>query len=120
MRWMHVTPGGTLYVVDGSDLVRVRGGRAERLVRSVTSARMHTVMGIWTDRAENVYLADHANRAVKRVTPDGRVSVYARSTFPWSPTGGAFAANGDLWLLEASVTNDVRVRRIPFRSAAAR
>lgn len=69
-------------------------------------------MGIWTDRAENVYLADHANRAVKRVTPDGRVSTVATSSFPWSPTGGAFAANGDLWLLEASVTTQVRVRKL--------
>jgi sugar lactone lactonase YvrE len=117
MRWLHVTPAGTLYVVDGSDLVRVRDRRAVRLARSITTAQRHTVMGIWTDRAENVYLADHANRAVKRVTPDGRVSTVATSSFPWSPTGGAFAANGDLWILEASVTNQVRVRRIGARTA---
>jgi hypothetical protein len=42
------------------------------------------------------------------------VSVHAGATFLWTPTGGAFAANGDLWLLEASVTNDVRVRRVRF------
>ena len=35
-----------------------------------------------------------------------------RSAVPWSPTGGTFAPNGDLWLLEATVTNQVRVRRI--------
>ena len=113
MRWLHVTPAGTLYVVDGTDLVRIRNGRVERFARGVTSARRHTIMGLWTDRAENVYLADHEHRTVKRVTPSGAVSLFARSTFPWSPTGGAFAPNGDLWLLEASTTNTVRVRKVP-------
>jgi hypothetical protein len=112
MRWLHATPGGTLYVVDGSDLVRVRGGRAERFVRNITTAARHTMMGLWTDAAENVYLADHANRVVKRVTPAGVVSTFERSTFPWSPTGGAFAANGDLWVLEWTITSQVRVRKI--------
>ncbi|HYC90062.1 MAG TPA: hypothetical protein VEO54_12680 [Thermoanaerobaculia bacterium] len=112
MRWLHATPGGTLYVVDGSDLVRVRGGRATRFVRNITTAERHTIMGIWTDGAENVYLADNKNRVVKRVTPAGVVSTFARSTFPWSPIGGAFAANGDLWVLEATSTSSVRVRRI--------
>ena len=120
MRWLHATPAGTLYVVDGSDLVRVRNGRAERFVRNVMKtsilrphvANQHAVMGIWTDRAENVYFADYANGEVKRVTPVGVVSTFTRSTLPWGPTGGAFASNGDLWLLEASVTNHVRVRRI--------
>jgi sugar lactone lactonase YvrE len=112
IRWLHATPAGTLYVVDGSDLVRIRGGRAVRLVRNLTSAARHTVMGLWTDAAENVYVADNEHRVVKRVTAAGVVTVFARSTAPWSPTGGTFAANGDLWLLEASTTNAVRVRRI--------
>jgi hypothetical protein len=112
MRWLHATPGGTLYVVDGSDLVRVRGGRAVRLVRNITTAARHTMMGLWTDPAENVYLADYANGQVKRVTPAGAVSTFARSPKPWSPIGGTFAPNGDLWLLEATATNAVRVRKI--------
>lgn len=120
MRWMHATPAGTLYVVDGSDLVRVKDGRATRLARNVMKTSLlrpfvsfqHAVMGIWTDRAENVYYADFAHGEVKRVTQAGQVSTFAKSTQPWSPTGGAFAANGDLWLLETSVTNQVRVRRI--------
>ena len=31
---------------------------------------------------------------------------------PWAPAGGMYAANGDLWLLESSSANTVRVRRI--------
>jgi DNA-binding beta-propeller fold protein YncE len=120
MRWLHVAPSGTLYVVDGGDLVRVREGRSTRLARSLMKTSLlrphvsfqHSVMGIWTDPAENVYLADYANGRVLRVTQSGRIATLAESTQPWSPTGGAFAPNGDLLLLEASITNAVRVRRI--------
>jgi len=124
MRWLYATPAGTLYVVDGSDLVRVQNGRATRLARNVVKASLlrpwasrHAVMGIWTDRSENVYYADYANGEVKRVTPSGHVSTFAKSSQPWSPTGGAFAANGDLWLLENSATNQVRVRKVRVPSA---
>ncbi len=123
MRWMHATPAGTLYVIDGSDLVRVKNGRATRLARNVMKTSLlrpfvsfnHSVMGIWTDRAENVYFADYAHGEVKRVTQSGQVSTVVKSNQPWSPTGGAFAVNGDLWVLEASVTNQMRVRRVALR-----
>ncbi|HEV8232206.1 MAG TPA: hypothetical protein VGQ75_07650, partial [Thermoanaerobaculia bacterium] len=42
----------------------------------------------------------------------GRVEVVATSRFPWAPTGGLIAPNGDLWLLESTFTNAVRVRHI--------
>jgi hypothetical protein len=127
MRWMHATPAGTLYVIDGSDLVRVKGGRATRLARNVVKTSLlapfiglnHAVMGVWTDRAENVYYADYAHSEVKRVTQAGQVSTVVKSKGTWSPTGGAFAANGDLWVLETSVTNQVRVRRVPARALGA-
>lgn len=121
MRWLHATPAGTLYVIDGSDLVRIQNGRMTRVARKLmkTSIRrphvalQHAIMGLWTDRAENVYVADYAHAEVKRITPSGTVSIVHSSRPPWSPVGGAFAPNGDLWLLEATVTNAVRVRKVP-------
>lgn len=123
MRWLHATPSGTLYTIDGGDLVRIRDGRATRFVRNIVKTSLlrayvdfrHAIMGIWTDAAENVYLADYANGEVKRVTPAGVVTKFADSTLPWSPTGGAFARNGDLWVLECTLTNQVRVRRVDAR-----
>ena len=124
VRWLHVTPAGTLYVVDGVDVVRVgRDGKVTRLARGVsgtTAARpqvsiRHAAMGIWTDRQENVYVAAFGQGAVKRITPQGQVTVVAQSTWPWGPTGGTFAPNGDLVLLEASATNQVRVRRVRLK-----
>jgi hypothetical protein len=112
MRWLYATPGGTLYVVDSSDLVRIRNGRAERIVRNITSAKRHTMMGLWSDAAENLYLADHEHRCVKRVTPAGEVKTFVCSPFPWSPTGGAFDAKGELWLMEERPINQVRLRKV--------
>jgi hypothetical protein len=123
MRWMTVTPRGTVYVIDGGDLVRVTPDRrVTTLARSVGStsllrpfASRHMVMGLWTDRSENVYAAIYGNATVKRISPDGTTAVVAQSSGTWAPTGGAFAPNGDLLLLECSVTNQVRLRRLKPR-----
>lgn len=120
VRWMHATPGGTLYLVDGRDLVRVRDKKVTRIAKNLAGTSFvrpqvslqHALMGIWTDGKENVYVADNANGEVKRVSQDGRVKTVFRTRWPWSPTGGTFASNGDLWLLECSITNKVRVRRV--------
>lgn len=114
IRWMTVTRGGTLYLIDVVDLVRITpDGKVTIIARDLSGKReKHQVMGVWTDSSENVYVADYANRAVKRIDRRGKVEIIERSTFPWSPTGGTFAKNGDLWLLEATFTNSVRVRRV--------
>jgi sugar lactone lactonase YvrE len=124
MHWLHATPGGTLYTINGRDLIRIApDGKVTRLARNLAGTSSirphvslrHAIMGIWTDGAENVYLAHNANGKVLRVAPDGKVTAVTSSTWPWSPTGGAIAANGDLWLLETSMTNAVRVRRVKVK-----
>ena len=116
-RWINVTSGGVLYVIDGRDLVRVAPDGNVRPISAnlVPESKLHgahVLFGVWFDRAGNVYVADYAHRRVLRVANDGRSSVFAESVWPWGPPGGVFAPNGDLWLLEYSVTNQARVRRI--------
>jgi hypothetical protein len=123
MRWLHATPGGTLYLIDGHDLVRVKGGRATRMARDLARTYLarpyvslqHAIMGIWTDPAENVYVADYAHGEVKRITQSGTVATVLRSPAGWSPVGGTFARNGDLWVLECTFTNAVRVRKMRLK-----
>jgi hypothetical protein len=119
--WMTVAPDGTLYFLDGDDLRRMGpDGRLSTLAKhlgrriptQVQVGERHLVMGLWTDAAGNVYAAIYGSREVKRIDPQGRVEVAARSSFPWSPTGGLSAPDGALWLLESSPTNRVRVRRV--------
>lgn len=120
VRWMTATSDGTLYFVDGIDLreispagaIRIRARRLGRSTWTHPQAGRHIVMGLWTDGAHNVYAAVYGTGEVKRISPDGRVDVVARSGLPWSPSGGMVAPNGDLWLLEYSFTNAARVRRM--------
>jgi hypothetical protein len=120
IHWMTVSPAGTVYLVDGGDVVRIRGNRVERIARNMATTSLtrphideqHALMGLWLDRFENLYVADAARGQVKKIGADGKTSVFAKSSQPWTPSGGAFAANGDLLLLEVTMTNSVRLRRI--------
>lgn len=120
VRWMTAAADGTLYFVDAGDLRVVspqgsirtlaRGLSSKSLTQALVADR-HALMGIWPGPG-GVYVARYATREVLRVAPDGTVAVVARSGFPWAPTGGTFAPDGTLWLLEGSATNSVRVRSI--------
>ena len=119
IRFMTVTPAGTVYFVDTLDLLRVTpDGKMSVVARGVSTKNLpdrgpahHQIMGLWTDRAGNVYAADNKNNVVKRIAKDGTISIVARSWLPWSVTGGTFAPNGDLWVLENAMY-EFRVRRI--------
>ena len=128
VRWMTVTPAGTVYLIDSLDLLEVRPTGAVRVVaRNLSSPSVfrsigldrHKVMGLWTDAAGNIYVTDTADRLVKKVTAAGRVTIIASSRFPWSPTGGTFDRAGNLWLLEYNVINEARARKItvPVRTS---
>lgn len=121
VRRMTATSDGTVFLTDLYDLVRVTTdgvvktiarGLASWNVSHLTGPDRHAIMGLWTDGRKNVYAAVFADHAVKKIQPDGRVTTVVYSKSPWSPTGGLVAPNGDLWILECSTTNAVRVRRI--------
>jgi hypothetical protein len=118
---MTVTPDGTVYYLEADDLLRIdASGRTSMLARGLKSRRgfehvengHHKIMGLWTDPQERVYVAMLGYRVVLRVDRRGEVVDVVRSSEPWGPTGGLIDPSGDLWLLESSDTNAVRVRRI--------
>ncbi len=109
INWIAAGVDGSLYVVDGSDLRRIsREGHVNTVKRDLGPQ----MMGLWPDARNNVYVAVYGSRAVVRVSPDGRVATVARTPAPWGPSGVLVAPNGDLWILETSTSNQVRVRRI--------
>lgn len=121
VRWMHATPGGTVYLIDHGDLVRITpDGKLARIAKGLAKRNpltldfsiRHAIMGIWTDRQENVYIAHSSDGEVKRISRDGKVTTVLKSKGKWRPTGGAFAPDGTLWVLECGVDNAVRVRAI--------
>lgn len=116
VRWMTCSAGGTVYLIDAGDLRAITPeGTVSTIARNLAQSHVndrHSLMGLWLDHDESVYVAVYSSRVVKKVNRAGAVAIVARSALPWSPTGGLTAPNGDLWLLENSVTNAVRVRQI--------
>lgn len=119
--WMTATADGTLYFMDAGDLRRIApDGRMTTVVARLsgqakppaTVSEMAYHMGLWTDVDGRVYVAVAAERQVVRVTADGRSTVVARSSDPWSPSGGMLDREGNLWVLEYDFNNVARARRL--------
>ena len=121
IRWMTVTDDGIVYLIDLYDLKRIDNQGhvtiiAEQLQEKSWSQffvnDQHAIMGISTDKQKNVYASINSGRIVKKISPAGKVSEVIKTSIPWSPTGTLVAPNGDFWILECSITNDVRVECI--------
>jgi len=121
IRWMTATPEGAIYLIDLYDLKQInRWGQVKTLSNDLKERKLtqslvddpHSVMGLSVDANENVYVAVYGARKVKKVTPAGTVFTVAETNMNWSPTGVLSAPNGDLWILECSPMNKVRVERI--------
>lgn len=120
IRWMTATPNGTVFLIDRRDLVRVApNGTVTRLVTELAKRTIfniplgpdHSIMGLWTDRAGNVFAAVASDKTVRKIAPDGKVTLVLKSKSGWKPVGGTVAPNGDLLVLENSAANQVRLRR---------
>ena len=72
---------------------------------------MHAVMGAWDDDKGNIYLAIFSGKVVKKIDPTGKVTEFFKSKGKWSPTGGLFDKDGNLWVLEYSSNNKARTRK---------
>jgi streptogramin lyase len=72
--------------------------------------RAHPGVGIVMDSKGNVFYTDL--KQVWKIGRNGNVTTVAQTHTSWSPTGVLTAPNGDLWILECSPTNAVRVERI--------
>ncbi len=128
IRWMTATANGTVYLIGGDGLKKISPAgqvttvaaqlQQRRFPQAYVTAELHYVMGISVDANENVYVAVYGGRQVKKVTPNGRVTVVAETSINWSPTGVLPAPNGDLWVLECSPMNAVRIERITRRVSA--
>lgn len=121
VRWMTCSPEGIVYLIDSHDLKKVDLlGHVTTMAEKLPNKKLfqffidpiHYLGGLSLDTQENIYVADYSGRQVKKITPSKQVSVFAETTIPWSPTGSLLAPNGDFWILENSLTNDVRVERI--------
>ena len=121
VRWMTASPEGVVYLVDSGRLLRIAADGTVATIVAALSARKpppakvsdpHYHGGLWTGAGGSVYVAVSEERLVLEVKPDGSTRVAARSPLLWAPYGGMLDRQGNLWVLETSVINAVRVRRI--------
>jgi sugar lactone lactonase YvrE len=95
-------PDGALYLTDGPYVRRVAlDGTVTTLGSGPLTERKwdEDLLGIDVDASGDVYVADHANRRILRVTLAGAVSTFLRTGSLWTPTGVAVAPDG-LYVLE--------------------
>lgn len=84
-----VAPDGTVFVADAGDSNRIRRIGSDGFVSTIAggvrgftdgfgaAARFDTPSGLTLDANGTLYVADTANNAIRRITPDGHVSTVA-------------------------------------------
>ncbi len=115
-----VDPLGRIYVSDGGENNRIRridpdglvttmaGGREGFADGMAGAASFNTPSGLALDAFGNLYVADTGNHAVRRVSPDGRVTTVAGDGVPGHVDGPGPAArfNGPI---DVAVDRDGRI-----------
>jgi sugar lactone lactonase YvrE len=125
--------GGNVYVADGGEGNRIRkigpdggvstfaGGREGFVDGAGIAAAFHTPSALAMDRGGNLYVADTGNHAIRKISPDGKVTTLAGNGKPGFADGrGALAQfNGpvgvavdDAGIVYVADTYNDRIRRI--------
>ena len=124
---MTCAKNGTLYFTENNKLHKLSTeGILETLAVNIGSkstdfsmmGRNYDSYGIWTDAADNIYLAMIDSKNVIRIGNDGNAETIIHSDSLWTICSGVFDNKGNLWVLESSVANEVRARKITSRELA--
>ncbi len=124
--WLTCTKNSSLYFTENNKLHRLspdgksNSYRMETLADNIGSkstdfsmmGRNYDSYGIWTDVADNVYLAMIDSKKVIRIGADGKPQTILTSNSLWTICSGVFDNNGNMWVLENSMSNEVRARKI--------
>lgn len=115
---------GTLYFTNGSNVYRLAtSGVLTPLARDLLkensrekSACRTQLFGIAVNPQGDVVVADHGNRRVLKIAPNGQLTTLIRSEEDWFPTGVASSGN-EIYILENRVTTafthiGTRVRKL--------
>jgi len=119
--WLYSAANGTLYFNEANKLKRLTpDGKivvlADNLASKTTNftfgGRNYDGYGIWTDSDDRIYIAMIQTKKVNRISPDGEVKPILFINSLWTASNGIFDDQGNLWLLEYSLTNECRIRKL--------
>lgn len=130
--WLFCTRDGILYFTESNKLHRLHpNGKSdsysiETVAENIGSrstdftimGRNYDSYGIWTDDADNIYLAMLDSKKVVRVGADGKRETIIDSGSTWAICSGIFDDKGNMWVLEISMANEVRARMITGQDLA--
>jgi hypothetical protein len=120
IRWMFSTHKGEIYFLDLDDLYKITDQNNFQLIAknlctgtlwTMVFGKQHSVFGIWQDNVGNIYAAVTEDRCIKKITPDGEVTIVYRSEGS-SPINGLFDSKGKLWVLEDDGIRQVELTTI--------
>ena len=98
-----VSSGNTVKQFNGSSFNLFAGGKSYLLAgdeSSALTARLNRPMGLARDPAGNLYVADSANKRIRRITPDGVIHTFLDGLT--APAGLAFDGfTGNLYIADA-------------------
>ncbi|RYU96640.1 hypothetical protein [Emticicia agri] len=120
VRWQYCQDNGTFFYVDDNDLFKIKDGKITTVSLNLDDVRErktnikanHSIYGMWTDDAENVYVTVYENREIRKIQTNGKISIAYTAPLGWHPTGGLFDKSGNLWVLENNSLNQVRVTKV--------
>lgn len=116
---LHLTKKGKLYFSNNDDLYCIAPGDSIKLILKAIGEKgiltlfnsdRHTIMNIWSDSKENIYIA--TGNVIKMIDSKKVVTTIYKSATGWNPVSGLVAGNGDFWVLENNAGNEVRVNKI--------
>lgn len=119
--WQFVDAGGTIYFYDEDDLFALHPNGTFKLIAENIGTKdgtfnlerdRHAMMGIWMDDKTNLYVADFTGQQVKQINRKGEVRIIYKTDELWSPTGGTFDSQGNLWLLEGGPMGESRITKV--------
>jgi hypothetical protein len=118
VNWVHPQEDGSLLYVSRNALYRVDASGSTKLLKSGLANKKPTfgfsgnnvmTWGAWPDAAGNFYVAVFSDQAVKKIDRQGNMTEVYRSSGKWTPLHGLFDNQKELWVLETSDKNEVRV-----------
>lgn len=116
VNWLHPQKDKSLLYVSKNCIYRVDSlGHIVRLtdqLRNTHSTKSQDdvlVWGVWQDQSGNIYAAVISDKTIRKIDRWGHMTTIYLSDDGWAPLHGIFDNENNLWVLENSVNNDVRV-----------
>lgn len=118
VNWLHPQDDGSLLYVSNNAIYKVDTFGNIQLVKEHIantkpsfkfSGNNIMIWGVWQDNAKNIYAAVFSDQTVKKIDSNGNITDVYKSKGNWAPLHGVFDNDNNLWVLESSDKNDVRV-----------